>query len=771
MLELHLGTDLVGVAVSNNQSIVTQKNFSFSAMACTCLLITLSGCGGGGGGGSSGGNSGGRPPPTVSLTTSAPEVAVNGSVTLTWSSTNATSCTASGAWSGSKSTSGSQSVTVAQNSTYTVSCSGSGGQAAADVAVTAWAPPTVTLAAADIEMLTGNVTTLTWSSTQAKSCQGIAGLSGTLSTSGSQDSGTLTNSSTFTVECGNGFQPAARASVTVNISTTYSLTVQAFYERPGAAVTGSGGSKVPDWANPIVGPVPYVYMELRGPGGAVVGAGYADGEGRKTFTGLSPTQEYSPALRSKARGPDGFDLWVVDNRSPVSNSASTLRARYQPYGGLAPPYQANQRDVQQAYGITAPLGWDAEQGTLPATQRFSGPYAIIADLMRTDNVFKSAGAEFSINRLTVLWTPWNKGGRTDFRKNYDEGTVDGSGGYYVKNGCLANIDLAGFFSCLSGSEPHIFLSGDTAFELMEFGGTVSIHEAGHFAQDQASRSWTPGGSHSFSEYQDPSIVWNEGFATGLVTLVNTNPVVERIFTFSGQLISSPDDFSRAATYSSPRGWFQERTVARLLWSLRDPSGSIGLSPSQIFSPMFSSEWIGGRFAPNVWAFGVLLKSEQPSSSGAIDALGSNLGITLAGNDVWGSNEMVLGNRTQAQTFPIYTTVPLSGSVQVCATGAANEYNKLGNRRYLRLKGDETSHRYTVSGPPGTVPFLVIEGSNFLVAPGQNSFVWSGPLPQGDTWAFIGNCSTILSEDPSSTTVCNSGTPPAEQCFTVNVSPN
>jgi fibronectin type 3 domain-containing protein len=67
---------------------------------------------------------------------------MNGSSTLTWSSTDATSCTASGAWSGSKPLSGSESVgPLTQDSTFTLSCTGSGG--------TTSRPVTVTVAAAN----------------------------------------------------------------------------------------------------------------------------------------------------------------------------------------------------------------------------------------------------------------------------------------------------------------------------------------------------------------------------------------------------------------------------------------------------------------------------------------------------------------------------------------------------------------------------------------------------------------------------------------------
>src|SRR5438270_12138541 len=67
-----------------------------------CCTVAVSPCGGGGGGGPA------APPPTVSLAASATDVRTDGPVTLTWSSTNASSCSASGAWSGSLATSGSK---------------------------------------------------------------------------------------------------------------------------------------------------------------------------------------------------------------------------------------------------------------------------------------------------------------------------------------------------------------------------------------------------------------------------------------------------------------------------------------------------------------------------------------------------------------------------------------------------------------------------------------------------------------------------------------
>ena len=75
--------------------------------------------------------------PSVSLSASPSNVASGGSSRLTWSTTNASSCTASGAWSSTKATSGSSSTgSISSTSTYTLTCSGAGGSAVSKATVT-----------------------------------------------------------------------------------------------------------------------------------------------------------------------------------------------------------------------------------------------------------------------------------------------------------------------------------------------------------------------------------------------------------------------------------------------------------------------------------------------------------------------------------------------------------------------------------------------------------------------------------------------------------
>jgi len=76
------------------------------------------------------------PLPTVTLSASPSSVSSGESSTLTWGSTNADTCTATGAWSGDKASSGSANTgALNQTSIYTLTCSGSGGSASASATV------------------------------------------------------------------------------------------------------------------------------------------------------------------------------------------------------------------------------------------------------------------------------------------------------------------------------------------------------------------------------------------------------------------------------------------------------------------------------------------------------------------------------------------------------------------------------------------------------------------------------------------------------------
>jgi endoglucanase len=92
-------------------------------------------------------------PPTVTLTVDPPSITLGQAATLSWSTTNATACAATGAWSGARPPSGSLSVTPTSAGawTYSLTCTGPGGTTARAATLTATGAPTVTMLAAQVQ--------------------------------------------------------------------------------------------------------------------------------------------------------------------------------------------------------------------------------------------------------------------------------------------------------------------------------------------------------------------------------------------------------------------------------------------------------------------------------------------------------------------------------------------------------------------------------------------------------------------------------------------
>jgi hypothetical protein len=150
---------------------------------------------------------------SVSLSASSSTVTSGGSSTLSWSSSNTTSCTASNTasnsvWTGAKTAAASTSTQTLSNltvtGTYTLTCTGNGGSASQSVTITTSSvinPTTVSLYARPPTVLSGEASTLTWSSSNATSCNASGAWSGSKATSGSQSTGALSTSQTYTLTC------------------------------------------------------------------------------------------------------------------------------------------------------------------------------------------------------------------------------------------------------------------------------------------------------------------------------------------------------------------------------------------------------------------------------------------------------------------------------------------------------------------------------------------------------------------------------------------
>lgn len=166
------------------------------------------------------GGGGTQPAPTVSITANPATIDSGNSTTLSWNASNASSCTATGGWSGSKPTDGSESSgTLSGDTTFELSCDGPGGTTSDSVVVTVnggGAAPVLTLSVSPTQVTAGDTATLTWTSSNTTSCLASGAWMGSKPLNGSESTGSLSGNSTFSMRC-DGPDGSVNRSVSVTV--------------------------------------------------------------------------------------------------------------------------------------------------------------------------------------------------------------------------------------------------------------------------------------------------------------------------------------------------------------------------------------------------------------------------------------------------------------------------------------------------------------------------------------------------------------------------
>ncbi len=151
------------------------------------------------------------PAPVVTVNVAPSTIAVGQSATLTWSSTNATTCSANSAWSGAQATSGMLTLTptVAGGFAYSLTCTGAGGTGnGATALIVSPTPgsttnaPTVIVTISPTTITVGQSATLTWTSANATTCTADSAWGGAKATSGTLSvSPTATGGYAYSLTC------------------------------------------------------------------------------------------------------------------------------------------------------------------------------------------------------------------------------------------------------------------------------------------------------------------------------------------------------------------------------------------------------------------------------------------------------------------------------------------------------------------------------------------------------------------------------------------
>lgn len=142
----------------------------------------------------------------LSLWSSATSLPRGDSLTLSWSSRDATNCQASGDWSGAKAVAGSSTFVAGTEGTftYTLTCdeNGGAGSKTQSVTVTVIPPePTLTLTGSGPFVTPGDSFTLTWTGTDITSCTASGSWSGAKAGSGSETLTPASGAQSYTLDC------------------------------------------------------------------------------------------------------------------------------------------------------------------------------------------------------------------------------------------------------------------------------------------------------------------------------------------------------------------------------------------------------------------------------------------------------------------------------------------------------------------------------------------------------------------------------------------
>lgn len=453
---------------------------------------------------------------------------------------------------------------------------------------------------------------------------------------------------------------------------------------------------------------------------------------------------------------------------------------------LAPTWNFNVRNNTNSDALYALDGASFDTGTGNSTRnlradsgwggigytdtRAAAPFAILDTIYRAKELIMAASASTDFPELDLFWSPDNRPSVGPLCP--DEGDISTS--FYIGPGgtdeCAPSADL-----------PHgIYILGEFLGENSdtdEFDQHVISHEFGHYLEDNFSRADSPGGEHDLSDLLDLRLAFSEGWGNAYSGMTLADPIYR-----DSRGTTSDGGFDMESGSAGTPGWFSEASVHKVLWDLYDSTDDGADSLSLTFAPLWDvmlDEQRSTEAFTSIFSFASALRQANGGVSGAINARLASDGISDSGP--FAENETNSGGSNQ-DVLPVYIDVTPGQpvSVPVCTNAALDIYNKLGNRRFLRLNlAQAVTVTVTVTGlvgtqaapPPDPDMSLWTRGAQeFSEASGTQETIQQRPLSAGTHIIEVYECTHVY--DPA---LCH--TNPAHQtvrdrtCMSVSVTAN
>lgn len=234
------------------------------------------------------------------------------------------------------------------------------------------------------------------------------------------------------------------------------------------------------------------------------------------------------------------------------------------------------------------------------------------------------------------------------------------------------------------NENNMYILGDDNNDTDEYDRSVILHEWAHYFEDTLSRSDSIGGSHTLGGAYDMRVAFGEGFANAFSSIAGGTPTYSDSAGVSQAL---GFEFSLEQNNVGNLGWFSENSVSKIVYDIADniddSNDNLSLGFTPIYEAMTSDDYVFSSAATSIYLFSEILKD---SGDNAIDA---SIDALMQGEDIFGTGIYGIGETNDSAAnlefiLPVYQSLSLGGTVNVCGNNGQGEYNGVDVRRFVRI---------------------------------------------------------------------------------------
>ncbi len=395
-----------------------------------------------------------------------------------------------------------------------------------------------------------------------------------------------------------------------------------------------------DYNNIVKAPARGIVVVLMDENNSTLEQTVTDASGQYSFQ-VDTGRDVKVQARAQLNQPGRWDVKVTDNT--LDNALYAMEGSLNSSGTKA----------NQTRNLHAVSGWGGSDYT---ANRVSAPFAILDPVYDAIQMVVDVDSNADFPAMEYRWSPDNK-------------PIAG-------NKELGQIGTSGFHKDVNA----VYLLGDANRDTDEYDPHVILHEWGHYFEHNLARMDSMGGLHSLHEQLDPRLAFSEGFGNGLASIITGDPVYKDS---SGRGQGSGFEIDFETLTSSRAGWFNEGSIAAILYDIYDQDAdgsdrmSAGFGP--IYHAMTDARMRDAEIFGTIFTFSDALLAQN--SVNASDYRLLLEGQKIASSDAHGAGELNSG--TIASSLPVYKTISLNSEpVTVCSVDDAGRFNKLGNREFV-----------------------------------------------------------------------------------------